>query len=302
LKITEKKYFGKIMLFGEYSVIVGSKALVIPFQRFSAGWNKTVRNDVSESIRQSILDLKSWYNHISSNPSTSALLNTELFRNDLEEGLYFDSSIPQGYGAGSSGALVAAAYERFSAEKITDDLPLLQSKLALLESYFHGNSSGLDPLACLLANPILIDENKQVHFVDFILPQKGLSVFLVDSKATAKTGPLVEYFHQEMHTYSFFKKLDQSYIPAVNQAIEGILTNETDQLVLAVKQISDFQLNHLKPMIPAHLESKWRLGLETGDFTMKLCGSGGGGYMLVFAENPAKVSQHFEEDLLIKLL
>ncbi|MDO8897136.1 MAG: hypothetical protein Q7V19_05755 [Bacteroidales bacterium] len=105
-----------------------------------------------------------------------------------------------------------------------------------------------------------------------------------------------------MHTYRFFKKLDQSYIPAVNQAIEGILTNETDQLVLAVKQISDFQLNHLKPMIPAHLESKWRLGLESGDFTMKLCGSGGGGYMLVFAENPAKVSQHFEEDLLLKLL
>lgn len=290
------------MLFGEYSVIVGSKALVIPFQRFSAGWNKTVGDDVSESIRQSILDLKSWCNHISSNPSTSALLNTELFRNDLEEGLYFDSSIPQGYGAGSSGALVAAAYERFSAEKITDDLPLLQSKLALLESYFHGNSSGLDPLACLLANPILIDENKQVNFVDFNLPQTGLSVFLVDSKTTAKTGPLVEYFHQEMHTFRFFKKLDQSYIPAVNQAIEGILTNETDQLVLAVKQISDFQLNHLKPMIPAHLESKWRLGLESGDFTMKLCGSGGGGYMLVFAENPAKVSQHFEEDLLLKLL
>jgi mevalonate kinase len=32
-------------------------------------------------------------------------------KNDVETGMYFDSSIPQGYGVGSSGALVAAIYE-----------------------------------------------------------------------------------------------------------------------------------------------------------------------------------------------
>jgi mevalonate kinase len=31
-------------------------------------------------------------------------------KNDVETGMYFDSSIPQGYGVGSSGALVAAIY------------------------------------------------------------------------------------------------------------------------------------------------------------------------------------------------
>jgi alpha-L-fucosidase len=33
-------------------------------------------------------------------------------KNDVETGMYFDSSIPQGYGVGSSGALVAAIYDR----------------------------------------------------------------------------------------------------------------------------------------------------------------------------------------------
>jgi mevalonate kinase len=33
--------------------------------------------------------------------------------------MYFDSSIPQGYGVGSSGALVAAIYDRYAQDKIT---------------------------------------------------------------------------------------------------------------------------------------------------------------------------------------
>jgi mevalonate kinase len=301
LKTIEKKYYSKIMLFGEYSVIVGSKALVVPFNRFSGSWDNYYGNDVSETIQQSRKDLKSWLQHISSNPETSELLDTNRFRKDLENGLFFDSNIPQGYGAGSSGALVAAAYERYSSEIIIDSLPLIQRRLALLESYFHGNSSGIDPLACLLGKPILIDENKQIHFIDLKYGQTGISIFLIDSNTTSKTAPLVEYFHQEMHSYSFFKKVDQRFIPAVNQAIEELANNNTVQLYSAIKQISEFQLNHLKPMIPAHLEDKWRSGLETDDFLMKLCGSGGGGYMLVFTENPAKISQYFEEDFVIKL-
>ena len=31
--------------------------------------------------------------------------------NDIKENLYFNSNIPQGYGLGSSGALIAAVYE-----------------------------------------------------------------------------------------------------------------------------------------------------------------------------------------------
>ena len=33
--------------------------------------------------------------------------------------MYFDSSIPEGYGVGSSGALVAAVYDYYANDKIT---------------------------------------------------------------------------------------------------------------------------------------------------------------------------------------
>ena len=43
----------------------------------------------------------------------------DTLKNDVETGMYFDSSIPQGYGVGSSGALVAAIYDKYAKNKIT---------------------------------------------------------------------------------------------------------------------------------------------------------------------------------------
>ena len=45
-------------------------------------------------------------------------LDWEALKADLDRKLYFDSNIPQGYGVGSSGALVAAFYDRYALEKL----------------------------------------------------------------------------------------------------------------------------------------------------------------------------------------
>src|SRR5690606_35587126 len=83
---------------------------------------------------------------------------------DVAKGMYFDSSIPQGYGVGSSGALVAAVYDKYALDKITVLENLTKEKLLQLkvifsemESFFHGKSSGLDPLKNYLSIPILIN-------------------------------------------------------------------------------------------------------------------------------------------------
>ena len=77
----------------------------------------------------------------------------------MKDGLYFDSSIPQGYGVGSSGALVAAIYDKYASDKITvlenltrDKLLKLKSIFSMMESFFHGKSSGLDPLNSYLSS------------------------------------------------------------------------------------------------------------------------------------------------------
>jgi mevalonate kinase len=57
--------------------------------------------------------------------------------------MYFDSSIPQGYGVGSSGALVAAIYDRYAQDKITvleNSWKVIAAKKHILSngSFFHG--------------------------------------------------------------------------------------------------------------------------------------------------------------------
>jgi len=40
------------------------------------------------------------------------------FKNDLDNNIHFNSSIPQGFGVGSSGAVVAAVYGKYATEPI----------------------------------------------------------------------------------------------------------------------------------------------------------------------------------------
>ena len=54
-------------------------------------------------------------------------------------------------------------------------------------------------------------------------------------------------------------------------------------------------LNHFKPMIPAQFHDLWKQGLETNDYYLKLCGSGGGGYILGFAPDFNKAQQALKD-------
>ena len=74
---------------------------------------------------------------ISQNLNTNLVeFDLDAFSNDIEGGMYFDSSIPQGYGVGSSGALVASIYDRYASEKITVLENLTRDKLLKLKEIF----------------------------------------------------------------------------------------------------------------------------------------------------------------------
>jgi mevalonate kinase len=44
-------------------------------------------------------------------------------------------------------------------------------------------------------------------------------------------------------------------------------------------------LNNFKPMIPEQFHAIWQKGIDTNDYYLKLCGSGGGGYILGFTQD-----------------
>ena len=153
-------FYSKILLFGEYGIIEDSKGLSIPYNFFKGALK--IPETPSEISKNSNSILFDFCNHLKQIKGL-ADLDLILFEKHLNKGLYFDSSIPKGYGVGSSGALVAAVYDKYSNNKITvlenltrDKLLKLKTIFSKMESFFHGKSSGLDPLNSYLSIPILI--------------------------------------------------------------------------------------------------------------------------------------------------
>ncbi|MBU2552973.1 MAG: mevalonate kinase [Bacteroidetes bacterium] len=305
--MTENKvYYSKLLLFGEYSVICDSMGLTVPLNLFEASWkfhelpdNSTVETALNE-------DLRGFYAYLRKLRESNQLL-AELdlvrFENDLNQGLFFDSSIPQGFGVGSSGALCAATFERYQKNKVTlasdagDGFQRLKKALAQMESYFHGVSSGLDPLLCYLQKPLLIKNKTSIDFVDLPpdLHFPGFSIFLIDTGVVGKTGPLVNRFFEECRKYNYYKRIVTELIPANNRCIEALVANDVELLFNTLPSLSLFFFDHFKAMIPNAFHSHWKHGLDSGDYFLKLCGSGGGGFLLGFTRNHQVTQKYFSD-------
>lgn len=221
-------------------------------------------------------------------------IDLNVFALDLLRGMFLDSDIPRGYGVGSSGALVASVYDRYAPNPIptvplpgTKVLKRLQKNLAMLESYYHGTSSGLDPLSCYVGKPLLIDPQNGPKTVT--LPSRALhepgGFFLADTHLQRKTEGLVNAFLKDYQNVAYRNMIQDMYIPVVDFCIDALLQGHGTELLRGFRQLSSMQLHHFSPMIPVGFEELWGEGLETGLFYLKLCGAGGGGFLLGYTEN-----------------
>ena len=86
--------------------------------------------------------LRGFLEYLKGQGALSHRINTQLLESDLHNGWELSSDIPAGAGMGSSGAVVAAVYDRYAQQK-TDDLFALKNLFAQMENYFHGKSSGI---------------------------------------------------------------------------------------------------------------------------------------------------------------
>ena len=276
MQTADRMFFGKLMLFGEHTVHIGSPVLIMPFRKFSGKWEKNPLSFPQENNA-----FQEFIEYLDSTKDDFPWLKIHALKEAVREGWFFSSAIPFGYGVGSSGALVAAVYEKFALKQKEENLDELRDRLAAMESFFHGKSSGLDPLVCYL-DKILVANDQSIRFVERNEKTLTKNLVLVDSGQTAVTAYLVEYFRQQLKSYRFFKKLRSDYLPAVDEAVKSRLLGDDERFFVALKTISTFQFENLPLMIPNHLRSFWIEGLEKDKFYLKLCGSGGGGYFLLF--------------------
>jgi len=291
-------FYSKILLFGEYGIIKDSKGLSIPYNFYNGALKITDTN--TEVAKDSNAKLFKFYNYLKNLNSPIVNFNLDKFHNDLQLGMHFDSSIPEGYGVGSSGALVAAIYDYYANDKITVLENLTREKLLKLkdifsnmESFFHGKSSGLDPLNSYLSIPILINSKTDIKVTGIPSQQRvgEGAVFLLDSGEVSTTAPMINIFMEKMKKDGFRKMLNEKFIKYTNKCVEDFLNGDLGSLFQNTKNLSKIVFDNFKPMIPNKYHSLWKKGIENDSYFLKLCGSGGGGYILGFAKDIEKAKK-----------
>lgn len=260
-------YPAKLLLFGEYTVTLGSGALAVPYDGLSGKLEYGTGEEKSEGLEKLHI-------HLATDPNLAARFDLKRLEKDISCGLVFNSGIPEGYGLGSSGAVVAAIYDQYALIKETE-LYALKQTLAAMESVFHGSGSGLDPLVSYLGRPVMADDDGNLGMVEVSLPE---GLFLADTGISRSTGPLVALFRKMMDEDRIFSD-KVNHLKEVNrQAIRASVYGH--DLWNYFNDISTIQLSAFRPMIPAAYLDVWQSGLESGSYALKLCGAGGGGMIL----------------------
>jgi len=197
--------------------------------------------------------------------------------------------------------LEAAVYDKYATNKITvlenltrEKLLQLKNIFSQMESFFHGKSSGLDPLNSYLSIPILINSKDNIEATG--IPTQSFdgkgAVFLLDSGIVGETAPMVNIFMENLKDKGFRAMLKNQFVKYTDACVENFLHGDMKSLFTNTKKLSKVVLNNFKPMIPEQFHGIWQHGIDTNDYYLKLCGSGGGGYILGFTEDleRAKVS------------
>ena len=298
-------FYSKILLFGEYGIIKDSKGLSIPYNFYNGALKIDEHHTPStHKSNQNLLRFSNYLESLMQREPKLVSFDMDRLKKDIDAGLYFDSSIPQGYGVGSSGALVAAIYDKYAKDKITvlenltrDKLLQLKGIFAEMESFFHGKSSGLDPLNSYLSLPILINSKDNIEPAG--IPSQTESgtgaVFLLDSGSTGETAPMVQIFMENMKQEGFRTMLKNQFVKHTDACVEDFLNGDVKSLFGNIKQLSKVVLENFKPMIPKEFHTLWKKGIDSNAYYLKLCGSGGGGYMLGFTEDLTKAREALKD-------
>lgn len=280
-------YPSKILLAGEYSVLLGSDAIAVPFDYYSGAWRAGVREDYT-------FDIAHWVDHLNAIPEVKQKLDLERMRLDYHNDIRFVSNIPQGGGLGSSGSVTAAFYDRYVYDELSlkEDLADVRRILSQMESYFHGESSGVDPLVSLSGRSYAT-VNGEGTLIDSDIPS-SISLHIVMTSAVRNTAPLIEYFRDSMTKRKFPKRMQEEQIPAVHDFVTAWLDGRVSDVENAFNTISEIEWDICKPMITREIKPLWQASLESDEFSIKLCGAGGGGAYLACGKLP--------EDLELKTL
>ncbi len=280
---------GKWILAGEHSVLRGGEALVFPLKSryLKLNYFKT-ENDFDISLNNEShpeLELIIW------SVLEKAMNKLNLKRRNLKGLLSFESKILFGAGMGASATLCVSLTRLFHHWGFLKNEEMYDFAREL-ENLFHGESSGVDVAVTLNNQPLLFSRHQGYHLLkDYQKPflylshtgERGVTKDCVDKvKKLIQLDPLkAKGIDDQMNeSVSEFKKLLAA--PEISHG-EWIKT-----LKLAYDCFYEWGL--VNEAVKAH---EVRLK-NFGAMAVKLTGSGGGGFMLSYWEQPPPPDVTFE--------
>ena len=268
----------KILLFGEYGIMHNSDALSIPYKKFNGFLS--ISNALTEDQKISNRNIEYLYDYIIQDKYLSSIINSNNLKEEINLGLYFDSNIPIGSGLGSSGALVSSIISRYSKVDLKSfSNSEIKKIMSLVESKFHGNSSGFDPAVSYFNKPMLYS-NQKIKLIERIA-FKDFKVYIIDSQIDSSTKKMIKVFENKISKSEFRLFFNSKFINNTNQCITHLI-NTSKLFRDSVKELSNDTLHNFQEMIPEKLKNKWKEGIKNDSYYMKLCGSGGGGFFLAY--------------------
>ena len=264
----------KLLLFGEHTVLHGGEALAVPLPRFSARWSRGLAPPHGSPF-------PAWAAYAKTADAVPLFLEVDRFAAEAPT-LAVESDIPPSYGLGSSGALTALVYARY---RRADNAPLadIHRHLALLESFFHGRSSGLDPLVCFLNRAVFVRDKIVAHVEPPSLSPGPGRYFLLDSRQPKAGQLVIARFNESCREEGFRQNFLTPALALTRRLIQGTQAAPTAAWGEDFAALSALQLAHLDWLIPESVRGPWETWLREGRAYLKLCGAGGGGYFLGYA-------------------
>jgi mevalonate kinase len=134
--------------------------------------------------------------------------------------------------------------------------------------------------------PLLIKSKNDLGTVGIPESREGQgAIFLLDSGQPGETEPMVNIFMEKCKQEGFRKMLKSQFVLYNDACIKSFLNREIKDLFSNLKLLSKLLFENFSPMIPSMFHKLWKQGLDTNAYYLKLCGSGGGGFILGFTED-----------------
>jgi mevalonate kinase len=275
--------FGKLILFGEHSVVYGLPGIAagLPRGATASARPATDRSEIRLLAPESLKPLGSALDgdDTALSRSFSAILETLGRHETLQIDVVV--SVPLGAGLGSSAA-IATAVARCLQKRWGATAEKVHAAISASESVFHSNPSGIDQAAAMNGGIFRFCKGQELR----PLQVEPITVSICQADRPASTAEMVERVGQ-LH------RSEPSICAILDQLMERIAAEATTALeesnwsrVGSLMDLNHGALTMLGVTTPA-LDRACHLAREYGALGAKLTGAGGGGCVLALTPEKA---------------